>query len=103
MRVRKRVTLMVVTVTAIFGICWLTDMVVHVVENNTSYIIDKNVYTVIHTMIVVSSAVNPFVYALINQKFREKVKGMMSCSKSTAVNGPATRKAHSTKLANVIH
>lgn len=86
---------MVVTVTALFGICWLTDMIVHVVEYNTTYTIDSNVYTVIHTMILFSSAVNPFVYALINQNFRVKIKRMMSCTGWIAVIHPPTRKTRS--------
>ena len=77
MKVRKRVTLMVVTVTAIFGICYLTDIIAHVVENHTTYSMDKVVFTVIHTVILFNSAVNPFVYALVNTNFREKIKNML--------------------------
>ena len=99
MKVRKRVTLMVVTITALFSICWLTDTVVHVVEDNTSYIIDKNVYTVIHTMILFSSAANPFVYALLNQTFREKIKKVMFCTRSTAAIPPATQDPHAIESA----
>ena len=80
---------MVVTVTALFGICWLTDMIVHVVDQNTSYTIDKKVYTVIHTMILISSAVNPFVYALVSQNFKEKLKKVMCCTISRADILPA--------------
>lgn len=101
MKVRKRVTLMVVTVTALFSICWLTDTVVHVVEDNSSYTIDKNVYTVIHTLILFSSAANPFVYALLNQTFREKIKKVMFCTRSTAVIPPATRALHAVESAEV--
>ena len=93
MKVRKRVTSMVVTVTAMFGICWLTDAIAHVVENHTSYSMDKVVFTVIHTMILFNSAVNPFVYALLNQNFREKIKGVICCTCSTtAARDPARRK-----------
>ncbi|KAL9975313.1 hypothetical protein ACROYT_G012466 [Oculina patagonica] len=96
-RVRKRVTLMVVTVTAIFGICWLTDEIVHLVDAFLSYSIDKDVYTVTHTMILFSSAANPFVYSLTNKNFREKIKGIICCARSTAVIQPP----HSTELSNV--
>ena len=92
MKVRKRVTLMVVTITAIFGICWLTDVIAHVVDYHT-YSITHEVFTVIHTMILFNSAVNPFVYALLNQNFREKIKGMICCTCSTtAARDPARRK-----------
>jgi len=38
-------------------------------------------------MILFNFAVNPFAYALINQQFREKMKGMICCSlRSSRVN-----------------
>ena len=101
MRVRKRVTLMVVTVTAISGICWLTEMIVHTVDSFLSYSIDKDVYTVTHTLILFSSAANPFEDALINQNFKEKIKRMVCCAPSTAVIDPATRQAYFIELVNV--
>ncbi|XP_078367672.1 pyroglutamylated RF-amide peptide receptor-like [Oculina patagonica] len=100
-RVRKRVTLMAVTVTALFGICWLTDMILHLVDGFLSYRINKDVYTVTHTMILFSSAANPFLYALINQNFREKIKGIICCARSSAVIHPAKREHYSTESANV--
>ena len=79
LKVRKRVTLMVVTVSAIFVICWGTDEALHVVEQATSYKFAPVVFSITHTMIMFNSAVNPFAYALINQRFREKIKGMICC------------------------
>ena len=83
MKVRKRVTLMVVTVSAIFGICWPTDLFFHVVDNFSG--LNPVVFSVTHTLIMFNSAVNPFAYALINQRFREKIKGMI-CRDSPRVN-----------------
>ena len=103
MKVRKRVTLMVITVTVLFGICWLTDSVAHVVEDTTSYTIDKVVFTVIHTMILVNSAANPFVYALINQNFREKMKEIICSTCSTAVRDHDTQEPQAINFANTIH
>ena len=80
MRVRKRVTLMGVTVTAIFGICWAPDVIAHNLDINTSLSISEDAYAVIHTLVLFSSAVNPFVYALVNKTFQEKLKGMLCCS-----------------------
>ena len=79
-RVRKRVTLMGVTVTAIFGMCWTPDIVAHLIDNFTSVSIGKPAYPVLHTLMLFSSAVNPFMYALVNKTFREKLKGMICCS-----------------------
>ena len=98
---RKRVTSMVIVVTASFGVCWLTDIIVHLVEANTFYTIDNVVYTVIHTIILLNSAVNPYVYALINQNFREKMKGMMCCTGCWAVKDRHTQNLDCIELANV--
>lgn len=80
MKVRKRVTLMIVIVTAIFGICWGTDQVIYLLRNVASINIDLVTIATVNTMVMFNSAVNPFVYALMNQQFREKIKGMILCS-----------------------
>ena len=38
-----------------------------------------------HVMIMVNSAINPFAYALINQRFRDKMKGMFCCISAKAL------------------
>ncbi|KAL9957199.1 hypothetical protein ACROYT_G038808 [Oculina patagonica] len=83
-RVRKRVTLMVVTITAIFGICWGTDSVVYVLNYAKSFNIGPVTSAITYTMVLFNSAVNPFVYALFNKQFREKMKGMLCCTGSSA-------------------
>ena len=37
-------------------------------------------YAVIHMLVLFSSTVNPFVYALVNKNFREKLRGMTCCN-----------------------
>ena len=70
---------MVVTVSVIFGICWGVDSVIHVMEDLASYKLGPLLVATAHTMIMFNSAVNPFAYALISQRFREKMKKMISC------------------------
>jgi len=78
---------MVVTVSAIFVICWGTDQILHIWEAFTSHKLSTLAIPIAHTMIMFNSAVNPFAYALVNQKFREKMKGMICCSlRPTRVN-----------------
>ena len=78
LRVRKRVTLMVVTVSTIFGISWGTSSVAYVLRHFTSH--NTGSVAITNIMALFNSAVNPFVYALLNHQFREKVKRMVFCS-----------------------
>ena len=55
-------------------------MVVYVLRDLASYNIGPVVLTIANTMILFNSAVNPFVYALLNQQFREKIKRMICCT-----------------------
>ena len=83
-----------VAVTVIFGICWAPDVFAHNLDNYTSLTISELAYAVIHMLILFSSAVNPFVYALVNKTFREKLKGML-CRSRTSSTG-STRNVTST-------
>jgi len=103
MRVRKRVTLMAVTVTVMFGVCWVSDIIAHTVDYYTSLDTSKETYAVIHTLILLNTAVNPFVYALINRTFREKLKEMLCCSctiSSGSFSPPAVVRQNSAEFAN---
>ena len=90
---------MVIAVTALFGICWFTETVVRVVDDFTHFL-DKVVHAVIHLIVLFNSSVNPFVYALLNKKFREKIKGMLCCTYSTAIREPDAGELHCVELAN---
>lgn len=70
---RKRVTLMVLIVSAMFEICWITDTIFHaiVVDFRSAEI------SIVHAVIMLNSAINPFVYALLSQRFRQKMKRTM--------------------------
>ena len=92
-----------VTVAAIFGICYTPDVIAHNLEVFTSVSISELAYAVFHMLVLFSSSVNPFVYALVNKNFREKLKGMVffSCTGSTrnrVCPQPLTSKAGTSSL-----
>ncbi len=77
---------MVVIVTAIFGICWGANTLVYILK----YVADfQNIgpvpLAIVNIMVLFNSAINPFVYALLNQQFREKMKGMLCFTVSSAL------------------
>ena len=82
LKVRKQVTLMVLTVSAIFGICWNTDAILHCIEFFGNYKLSPYAIPIAHTMLMFNAAVNPFAYALISQRFRQKMKILLPCCSS---------------------
>ncbi|CAH3037014.1 unnamed protein product, partial [Porites lobata] len=80
LRLRKRVTLMVVSVSAIF---FHSDTLLHILEDR-SFKLSPLAIPIAHVVIMFNAAVNPFAYALINERFRQKMKEMM-CSGSRSL------------------
>ena len=87
---------MVVTVSTIFGICWGTDATLHVLDEICCYQHSAVAMPIAHTMVMFKSAVNPFAYALINQRFREKMKGMICCRSSSSASRVHVARNHMT-------
>ena len=84
LRLRKRVTLMVVSISAILVISWGADGILHLIHEYAGSVKLSPLATPIaHTIMIFNSAVNPFAYALLNQRFRTKVKQMV-CLRSFA-------------------
>ncbi|XP_068669948.1 neuropeptide Y receptor type 6-like isoform X1 [Montipora foliosa] len=80
-RIRKRVTLIAITVSVIFGVCWLAQSISYVLMFHIrTHVFGNVMYVVCTTMIMVNSAINPFIYALLSQRFRKKIKEMMTCT-----------------------
>lgn len=80
---RKRATLSVITVSAIFGVCWITALFVYVLSYYDIFMFGAASYPIADTMFMLNSAVNPFVYSLLNERFREKLREIISCKSST--------------------
>jgi len=98
LRVRKRVTLSVITVSAIFGVCWITGLLIYILSYYDIYMFGPASYAISDTMFMFNSAINPFVYSLLNERFRGKLKGMF-CYKCAARVQPSSE-PYSVQLAN---
>jgi len=83
---------MVVAITAIYGICWGTNEVVYAIEFIALHHIGHLPMAIANTMVLFNSAINPFVYALLNKQFREKMKVMLCCTHFSAASVYPKRK-----------
>ena len=82
LRLRKRVTLMVVSISTILVISWGADGILHLIhEYADSVKLSPLTTPIAHTIMIFNSAVNPFAYALVNQRFRKEMKQMV-CPRS---------------------
>ena len=86
------------TVSAIFGICWITGLLIYILSYLNIYIFGSFTYAISDLLFMFNSAVNPFVYSLLNQRFREKIKGLL-CSTCAGKVCPSTER-YSTELPN---
>lgn len=73
----------VITVSAIFGICWFTGLLIYVLSYYDIYMFGDASYAISDTLFMFNSAVNPLVYSLLNERFKRKIKTMF-CSKCTS-------------------
>ena len=71
---------MVVAVSAIFGICWGTSSVAYTLRAFAPSSVGPVPIAIANTMVLFNAAINPFVYALLNQQFREKMKRLICCN-----------------------
>ena len=102
MKVRRRVTLMVVVVTAIFGFCWGINQIVHIFKFFSSYTVGALPTVVANTMVLLNSSINPFVFALLNQQFRERMKSVICCTDCTKSKIHPASESHDFELGDNI-
>ncbi|XP_022805057.1 pyroglutamylated RFamide peptide receptor-like isoform X2 [Stylophora pistillata] len=82
-RVRKRVTKMVLVVSVIYGLCWLPNLIIYALNYfSPSQNYGDVTYITSIVLVTFNSTVNPFIYVFVNQKFQSKVKSLLCCGKT---------------------
>ncbi|XP_022806947.1 pyroglutamylated RFamide peptide receptor-like [Stylophora pistillata] len=85
LKVRKRVTLSVITVSAIFGACEITGSLIYLLSHFDIFRFGSVPYIVSDTLIMFNSVVNPYIYARLNERFRQKLRLLCSTSHTSRV------------------
>ena len=82
LRLRKRATLTAVTITAILVISWGAEGILHLIQEYAGTMkLSPLTTSIAHMIMLFNSAVNPFAYALLNQRFGKEMKQMV-CPRS---------------------
>ena len=80
MKVRKRVTKMVLAVSVIYGLCWMPGLTIYALNYfSPSQNYGDVTYITSIVLVTCNSTVNPFIYIFVNQKFRRKIKTLLGC------------------------
>ena len=83
---RKRVTKMVLTVSVIYGLCWLPNLTSYALAYlSPSQDYGSVMYITSIVLVTCNSTVNPFIYVFVNKKFREKIKTLLCCGLKCSV------------------
>ena len=86
MKVRKRVTKMVLTVSIIYGLCWMPNLTIYALNYfSPSQNYGDVTYITSIVLVTCNSTVNPFIYVFVNDKFREKSKSLLCCGQCCTI------------------
>ncbi|XP_029191775.2 tachykinin-like peptides receptor 86C [Acropora millepora] len=81
-KVRKRVTKMVLIVSAIYAFCWLPNLTIYAVAYlSPSQKYGSVLYITSIVLVTFNSTVNPFIYVFVNRRFSEKITNLLMCGK----------------------
>ena len=86
-KARKNVTKMLTTVTVLYGICWIPNLILYVVwyfvlDADVMYTINK----VFLVLVLANSCINPIVYAVQNRLFRRRMADIVCQCKKRPLN-----------------
>lgn len=76
----KKVTKMAITLTVIYSVCWLPNLVLYILAFNISdAVYGSPLYRWTVVLTCLNSTVNPFVYTLQSRRFRQSIRRALTC------------------------
>lgn len=82
-RSRKKVTITMLTLSTVYALSWLPDLLMHVISNALpkQFSLDHPAHTVAIYLVVVNSSVNPVVYAFRFEQFKRELIKIICCAR----------------------
>ena len=94
-KVRKRVTKMVLIVSAIYVFCWLPNLTIYALAYlSPSHQYGTVLYITSIVLVTCNSTVNPFIYVFVNSRFSEKLKHLLMCDNCKTRNNDVDPSCH---------
>ena len=98
MKTRKKLTKMILMVTAIYALCWSPALTFYnLAYFNTSVQYGSNAYNASVVFVCLNSSVNPFIYALQSERFRTAFRKLLCSCGGTKRGNPGIQPAEKTR------
>nr|XP_006991698.2 pyroglutamylated RF-amide peptide receptor [Peromyscus maniculatus bairdii] len=104
-RKKKRAVIMMVTVVALFAVCWAPFHIVHMMieysnfEKEYDEVTIKMIFAIVQIIGFFNSICNPIVYALMNENFKKNFESAVCCCIVKETFSPARRHGSSGAVA----
>ncbi|XP_052577752.1 pyroglutamylated RF-amide peptide receptor [Peromyscus californicus insignis] len=104
-RKKKRAVIMMVTVVALFAVCWAPFHIVHMMieysnfEKEYDEVTIKMIFAIVQIIGFFNSICNPIVYALMNENFKKNFESAVCCCIVKETFSPARRHGSSGAMA----
>ena len=95
-RHRKKVTITMLTLSIAYAVCWLPELILHVVSNAVTggeFLVDHWAHTVTTSLAVFNSSVNPIVYVFRVERFKREFRKIVCCSNIFRVGSITVRRS----------
>ncbi|XP_020603385.1 galanin receptor type 3-like [Orbicella faveolata] len=89
LRYCKKTARLVVTVSVIYSICWIPNIVVYVFSSFSRQPLYSAVHTTSIVLVTLNSAINPVLYSWQSDRFRKHILALLPCTRQRCRISPA--------------